>query len=311
VIGVAADGVTRFVVRVSGLPGPGTVQLQLLDEVGGTDGVGTLRTPGDSEDVTTLDVPVTMLPDGRAMALAVYVAPDDFIRGLNDTMIGVRVVNLGIAYQPFGAGSLVLAYSPLGTAFSDKPPFDVSFEVPPEAIGASVVNAFAFDANWNMAVADPIAVQVEVAAVLTGIDIDPQEVFLFSFGPDYQLRVTGHYDDGIDREITDAALGTVYESLDPGIVTVDVDGIVTAVSVGTATVQAANGAQTATAPVEVVNLTCQGDIDQDGVVTVADFLFLLAAWGLAESPADIVDPAGVGIEDFLTLLANWGPCPSQ
>jgi hypothetical protein len=204
-----------------------------------------------------------------------------------------------------------LAYSPLGTAFSDKPPFDVSFEVPPEAIGASVVNAFAFDANWNMAVADPIAVQVEVAAVLTGIDIDPQEVFLFSFGPDYQLRVTGHYDDGIDREITDAALGTVYESLDPGIVTVDVDGIVTAVSVGTATVQAANGAQTATAPVEVVNLTCQGDIDQDGVVTVADFLFLLAAWGLAESPADIVDPAGVGIEDFLTLLANWGPCPSQ
>ena len=60
-----------------------------------------------------------------------------------------------------------------------------------------------------------------------------------------------------------------------------------------------------------MSLTCPGDIDQDGVVTVTDFLYLLASWGLAESPADIVDPPGVGSEDFNALLDNWGPCPSE
>ncbi|MEE8460471.1 MAG: Ig-like domain-containing protein, partial [Phycisphaerales bacterium] len=204
----------------------------------------------------------------------------------------------------------VLMFSGLGTGLSDQPPFDLTLDVPLDAIGAAQVNVYAFDANWNMAVADPVAIRIEVPASLTGIDIDPQETFLFSFGPDSQLRVTGHYDDGIDRQITTAQLDTTYQSLNPGIATVDADGVVTAVSVGTAVVMATNGQHSATAEVVVVNLTCLGDIDQDGSVTVMDFLELLSLWGQPGGPADIVDPPGVGIEDFLMLLANWGPCPS-
>ncbi len=55
-----------------------------------------------------------------------------------------------------------------------------------------------------------------------------------------------------------------------------------------------------------------GDLDEDGVVGITDFLALLAAWGPCPDPcpphcfADVNTDCTVGINDFLTLLANWG-----
>ncbi|MHC4416864.1 MAG: hypothetical protein ACYS0G_16470 [Planctomycetota bacterium] len=52
-----------------------------------------------------------------------------------------------------------------------------------------------------------------------------------------------------------------------------------------------------------------GDIDDDGLIGVNDFLDLLAAWGPNPGhPADLDGNDDVGITDFLILLANWGPC---
>jgi hypothetical protein len=53
-----------------------------------------------------------------------------------------------------------------------------------------------------------------------------------------------------------------------------------------------------------------GDVNNDGVVGVADFLALLAAWGPCDAPPDPcpedLDRDGVvGVLDFLILLANW------
>ena len=53
---------------------------------------------------------------------------------------------------------------------------------------------------------------------------------------------------------------------------------------------------------------CPWDLDDGGDVGVADFLELLAEWGMADVPADF-DGGGVGVSDFLEMLANWGPCP--
>ena len=50
---------------------------------------------------------------------------------------------------------------------------------------------------------------------------------------------------------------------------------------------------------------CGGD--DDGTVSIVDFLGLLAQWG-TPGTCDF-DGGGVGINDFLELLANWGPCP--
>ena len=54
-----------------------------------------------------------------------------------------------------------------------------------------------------------------------------------------------------------------------------------------------------------------GDVDGDGIVSVADFLVLLAAWGVCDEPcppscpADFDDDCAVGILDLLILLGNW------
>jgi hypothetical protein len=46
------------------------------------------------------------------------------------------------------------------------------------------------------------------------------------------------------------------------------------------------------------------------MVSVTDFLELLAAWGPNPGhPADIDGDGTVGVTDFLQLLANWGGCP--
>ncbi|MHC4080106.1 MAG: hypothetical protein ACYTGM_11185 [Planctomycetota bacterium] len=55
---------------------------------------------------------------------------------------------------------------------------------------------------------------------------------------------------------------------------------------------------------------CVGDLDCDGVVGIADFLLLLAAWGTNPGgPPDFDGDGDVGVNDFLELLAHWGPCP--
>ena len=48
-----------------------------------------------------------------------------------------------------------------------------------------------------------------------------------------------------------------------------------------------------------------GDLDGNNLVTIDDFLVLLAAWGGVDCPADIDGDGVVGITDFLLLLGNW------
>jgi hypothetical protein len=56
--------------------------------------------------------------------------------------------------------------------------------------------------------------------------------------------------------------------------------------------------------------TCPWDCAEvpDGVVSVLDFLALLAQWGEVGAPCDF-DGGGVSVTDFLAMLAQWGPCP--
>ena len=53
------------------------------------------------------------------------------------------------------------------------------------------------------------------------------------------------------------------------------------------------------------------DFDGDGLVTVADLLVLLAAWGPCPPPCppDLDGDGLVTVADLLALLAAWGPCP--
>ncbi len=61
---------------------------------------------------------------------------------------------------------------------------------------------------------------------------------------------------------------------------------------------------------DVVPCACPADLDGDGVVSVVDFLSLLAQWGTDPGgPPDFDGNGDVGVADMLWLLADWGPCP--
>ena len=50
-----------------------------------------------------------------------------------------------------------------------------------------------------------------------------------------------------------------------------------------------------------------GDLNCDGVVGIADFLAVLAAWGSCEScPADLDGDGIIGVDDLLIIIENWG-----
>ncbi|MHC4318586.1 MAG: carboxypeptidase-like regulatory domain-containing protein, partial [Planctomycetota bacterium] len=51
---------------------------------------------------------------------------------------------------------------------------------------------------------------------------------------------------------------------------------------------------------------CPSDVNDDGVVDVADFLQLLAEWGCTGCASDIDGSGVVDVADFLQLLADWG-----
>ncbi|MDY7107275.1 MAG: fibronectin type III domain-containing protein, partial [Planctomycetota bacterium] len=51
---------------------------------------------------------------------------------------------------------------------------------------------------------------------------------------------------------------------------------------------------------------CPADFDGDGVVSTADLLFLLAAWGTPDG--DVDGDGDTNTADLLALLAAWGPC---
>lgn len=53
---------------------------------------------------------------------------------------------------------------------------------------------------------------------------------------------------------------------------------------------------------------CDGDVDGDLLVNVADLLAVIADWGQSGSPADMDLSGIVDVADLLIVIANWGEC---
>ncbi len=49
-----------------------------------------------------------------------------------------------------------------------------------------------------------------------------------------------------------------------------------------------------------------GDLNNDGIVGINDFLIVIGSWGLVHSSADLDGDGSVGVGDFLIVLGNWG-----
>ena len=149
-------------------------------------------------------------------------------------------------------------------------PFEMTLGIPDDAIGDITLLAFALDAGDVLVESDPVTVHVNVPASLTGLSVIPDEQFTFAYCPGQSLRVMGHYDDGVDREITSAALGTTYATDNPFAATVDSNGFITTYYVGSATITVTNGDQQATTDVNVIG--ANGDADSDADVDLTDYV---------------------------------------
>ncbi len=87
-------------------------------------------------------------------------------------------------------------------------------------------------------------------------------------GAAVQLVVTATYASGPPQDLTSAATGTVYNVSNPGVATVSADGVVTAVSTGTAVIQAVNeGTQGITSIQVILAGASHGGIPDDWAVS--------------------------------------------
>ena len=68
--------------------------------------------------------------------------------------------------------------------------------------------------------------------------------------------------------------------------------------------------QTVSWLVVIDELPCAGDLNEDGVVGIADLLTVIEAWGDCDNcSADLNSDGVVNVSDLLTLVDAWGICP--
>ncbi len=131
-------------------------------------------------------------------------------------------------------------------------PHAASWTVPIEFLGPISVGAIARTPLGEIAFhSSPLHLVVATTGNLTAISVDPDVMTISTQGGRRGLYVVGSFSDAVSRKITAGATGTTYQSSNTAVVTVDNDGVVTAVTSGTATITASNSGMQATAIVHV------------------------------------------------------------
>ena len=171
--------------------------------------------------------------------------------------------SVALGFQPRS----VAASIPWDIARTTTEPYEISLQVPEEAVGQMEIRAHAIDASGNWAY-DSVTVSVDVTVALTELRAEPDPVQLTDTVPDFTLQVTGVYADLIERDLSGDGAGTTYASDDPAIATVDAEGVVRPVAIGSTQVTVSNGSLTADVGVEVFALP--QDTDGDTVLDPFD-----------------------------------------
>ncbi len=125
---------------------------------------------------------------------------------------------------------------------SSTAPFTFSVNVPLTAVGDITFYGFGIDMANNRAVSLPLTIPVQVPATLQSIAATTSAVDLYHPLQTHQLAVLGSYSDGVTRDITRSATGTVYTSSNLAVASVSTDGLITVAGEGQATVTVTNPA---------------------------------------------------------------------
>lgn len=210
----------------------------------------------------------------------------------------------------------VFITSPIGTALGNAAPFTTTITVPANAVGQYVVQAFGIDDQFRVAFAADVTVQVSSTAVLQSLEMLNPYLPLTLPNEQSQVRVIGHYDTGITRDLTAAGTGTTYTSTDPLVVTVTTSGVVKPVTVGSARVYCGNAGLETFVEVAVAPSLCPADFNADNAVNTPDLVFFLGRFGQPVTPgspaerADFNADGQVNTADLVFFLGRFGqPCP--
>ena len=152
------------------------------------------------------------------------------------------------------------------------PPYEWTMDIPAAAAGArtfkvaAIVDGTVMQSNSVTVTATPNMTQLQ------GLTFFPNDALVLFPGTTDQLHVMGRFSDGIERNLKQGAMGTVYSEsvlngtiMTPGdspVFSVAVDGLITAHMPGTAEVVATNGGLRTVRQV-VVEPVEQGDSDGD------------------------------------------------
>ncbi|MBF0286971.1 MAG: hypothetical protein HQM14_04065 [SAR324 cluster bacterium] len=125
--------------------------------------------------------------------------------------------------------------------------------------------------------------------------IPPESTTLDNTGTTLALRVMATYPDGSTKDVTNFESGINYSSTNPAIASVNPDGVITAIDVGSVLVTARKDGAVA---VKQITITVSGDSDKDGLPNDYEI-----ANGL--NPQDPVDAFEDKDRDALTVLQEF------
>jgi hypothetical protein len=118
-------------------------------------------------------------------------------------------------------------------------PLQTHMEIPTDTVGEFPIAVAATDLLGNVKIGQVI-LQVEQIAEINELIVDPAGLFMKP-GMRLNLRVDGLFSDGVTRELTGAGTGTLYQSANEQIVTVDEQGAVEFQGKGETVILVTNG----------------------------------------------------------------------
>jgi pimeloyl-ACP methyl ester carboxylesterase len=149
---------------------------------------------------------------------------------------------------PLVANDIAVSVPGLGTLPGtnyDGSTYQASFTIPGYFAGPLVLTPSIIDTGGNAIDGVPVGVAVRPAMPPLAINFQQKNFRLtpLSVGSVEALQVLGTFGDGVTRDISAAAAGTIYSSSNPAIVSVDAEGIWQVNGTGISIITAINGGQ--------------------------------------------------------------------
>lgn len=184
------------------------------------------------------------------------------------TAVAGQVVTLTVTPVNGAVATFVMIGANRGSSssecFSTSLPFTCTYVIPIDVVGAVTVGATALDGTSNSVYEANVTTTIGTSATLTSMELRinttlqgtwSQKMFFDYYMQPQGVSIVGTYSDGVTRDLSSPASGTVYTSQNTGVVEILPDGTFQAVGQGATTVTATNSgvSLTITATVDFVD----------------------------------------------------------